>query len=219
MLRGIASRLSYANVVATVALFIALGGGAYAAFKVPKNSVGTKQLKNGAVTGAKVANGSLTGTQINAGTLGTVPSASNASNAGALGGTPASGFLHGSGSAHAFIQTALPGGSAQLGGTAGTLTGTCDNPCMNPSMTYHNTSGVTQLIEFADAYGSGYQFYTISAGATQSQQVQPTASSGLGGTGVYVDNASGTPLEQYWGQFVQWSSSGATYNGEFLSEG
>ncbi len=48
MLRSIASRLTYANVMATAALFIALGGGAYAAFKVPKNSVGTKQLKNGA---------------------------------------------------------------------------------------------------------------------------------------------------------------------------
>jgi hypothetical protein len=41
----ICSRLSYANVVATLAPFIALGGGAYAAIKLPANSVGTKQLK------------------------------------------------------------------------------------------------------------------------------------------------------------------------------
>jgi hypothetical protein len=40
--------------MATVAVFIALGGGAYAAVKLPKNSVGTTQLKNGAVTKAKV---------------------------------------------------------------------------------------------------------------------------------------------------------------------
>ncbi len=174
------------------------------------------------MTGSKVANHSLGGTQINAATLGTVPNATNAANAGnaaTLGGTSASGFIHGSGREQAFIQAAPPGGSAQLGGTAGTLTGTCDNPCMNPSMTYHNTSGVTQLVEFADAFGTGFQFYTVAAGASQTQQVQPTASSGLGGTSVYVDNASGTPSEQYWGQFVQWSSSGATYNGEFLSEG
>jgi hypothetical protein len=45
--------------MATIAVFLALGGGAYAAFKVPNNSVGTKQLKNGAVTGAKVKQGSL----------------------------------------------------------------------------------------------------------------------------------------------------------------
>ena len=43
-------RLSYANVMATIAVFIALGGGAYAALKVPKDSVGNKQLKNNAVT-------------------------------------------------------------------------------------------------------------------------------------------------------------------------
>ena len=46
-------------VVAYLALFVALGGTGYAAFKLPKNSVGTKQLKNGAVTGEKVKGGSL----------------------------------------------------------------------------------------------------------------------------------------------------------------
>jgi hypothetical protein len=90
-------RLTYANVMATIAFFLALGGGAVATFKVPKNSVGTIQLKNGAVTGAKlhngavtgakVANGSLTGRQINASTLGTVPNASS------LGGSPASAYV------------------------------------------------------------------------------------------------------------------------------
>lgn len=50
----IRKHLSYANVVASLALFLALGGVGYAAMKLPKNSVGTKQLKNGAVTAAKV---------------------------------------------------------------------------------------------------------------------------------------------------------------------
>src|SRR4051794_15509172 len=49
--------LSYANVMSTIAVFIVLGGGAYAATKLPKNSVGTKQIKNGAVTKAKLAKG------------------------------------------------------------------------------------------------------------------------------------------------------------------
>jgi hypothetical protein len=48
-------KLTYANVVATLALFVALGGASYAAFKLPKNSVGTKQLKNGAVTQPKIS--------------------------------------------------------------------------------------------------------------------------------------------------------------------
>jgi hypothetical protein len=34
-------RLTYANVIATVALFLALRGGAYAATRVPARSVGT----------------------------------------------------------------------------------------------------------------------------------------------------------------------------------
>ena len=51
------ARLTYANVTASLALFLALGGGAYAATQLPKNSVGTRQLKNGAVTKAKLAKG------------------------------------------------------------------------------------------------------------------------------------------------------------------
>ena len=58
-MRRLRAKLTYANAVATIALFIALGGAAFAATKLPANSVGTKQLKNGAVTGAKVKSGSL----------------------------------------------------------------------------------------------------------------------------------------------------------------
>ena len=55
MLARLRSCLSYANVMATIAVFVALGGGAYAAFKLPANSVGSRQLKNSAVTPKKVA--------------------------------------------------------------------------------------------------------------------------------------------------------------------
>jgi hypothetical protein len=43
------------HAVAYLALFLALSGGAYAAVKLPANSVGTKQLKNKAVTRAKLS--------------------------------------------------------------------------------------------------------------------------------------------------------------------
>jgi hypothetical protein len=67
------------NAVAYLALFVALSGTAVASsIKLRANSVGTKQLKNGAVTGPKVARNTLTGANINASTLGTVPSATNA---------------------------------------------------------------------------------------------------------------------------------------------
>lgn len=62
-------RLTYANIMATVAVFLALVSGAYAATQLPKNSVGTKQLKNGAVTGAKVKPGSLKADAFAAGQL------------------------------------------------------------------------------------------------------------------------------------------------------
>ncbi len=62
------TRFTYANVIATLALFLALSGGAaYAASHLGKNSVGSKQLKTGAVTGAKVKDGSLMATDFAAG--------------------------------------------------------------------------------------------------------------------------------------------------------
>lgn len=54
MIASIRKRLTYSNTIATLALFIALGGAAVAA-GLPRNSVGTKQLKRRAVTAAKLA--------------------------------------------------------------------------------------------------------------------------------------------------------------------
>jgi hypothetical protein len=55
MIQKLRGKLTYANVMASVAVFLALGGGAYAATQLKKNSVGTKQLKNGAVTQQKIS--------------------------------------------------------------------------------------------------------------------------------------------------------------------
>lgn len=54
-MRHLQTNLSYANVVATFALFIALGGVSYAAVTLPANSVGRAQLKPKSVTLSKVA--------------------------------------------------------------------------------------------------------------------------------------------------------------------
>lgn len=56
MLSKFRPRSAY-DVMAAGALFIALGGSAYAATQLPQNSVGTAQLKNGAVTFPKIAAG------------------------------------------------------------------------------------------------------------------------------------------------------------------
>lgn len=58
------------NAIAYAALFVALGGTAFAASSaLPRNSVGTSQLKSRAVTGSKVALHTLTAANIKATTL------------------------------------------------------------------------------------------------------------------------------------------------------
>ncbi len=58
------SRLSYSNVMATVAVFIALGGTSYAAIKVTG-----KNVKDASLTGKDVRNSSITSTDIKNGSL------------------------------------------------------------------------------------------------------------------------------------------------------
>jgi hypothetical protein len=87
LLRKLQSHATYANVVATIALFLALGGGAYA-LTLPKNSVKSKHIKDGQVktndlgdgqvTSADAQDNGLTGTDILESSLGQVPSAANA---------------------------------------------------------------------------------------------------------------------------------------------
>ena len=50
--------------MATTAVFLALGGGTYAVTHLGKNSVGTKQLKNGAVTETKIGDGAVSAGKI-----------------------------------------------------------------------------------------------------------------------------------------------------------
>jgi hypothetical protein len=92
MLRKLTTRLSYANVMATIAVFVALGGTGYAAaLHLPRNSVGNAQLRRHAVTNSKLAvhavtssrvkPDSLGGGQINESKLAQVPSAHQADHA------------------------------------------------------------------------------------------------------------------------------------------
>ena len=65
--------LSYANVMASVAVFVALGGGAYAAVQV-----NGKDIQNHTITGKKIKRNTLGSKQIKESRLGEVPSASRA---------------------------------------------------------------------------------------------------------------------------------------------
>jgi hypothetical protein len=90
--KAVRKRLTYANVMSSIAVFLVLGGAtAVAANQLAKNSVGSKQLKKNAVTaaklkknavtGAKIKPGAVTGVKIDEGTLGTVPNAASANSA------------------------------------------------------------------------------------------------------------------------------------------
>jgi hypothetical protein len=132
--------VTYANVTATLALFLALGGGAYAAATLPARSVGSKQLKRNAVVGAKiknsgskVKNNSLTGADVRESSLRKVPSAAAADNATTAGQATTSNSATTAG--HATSAGALDkatyksaDGTAPPGSTApvGTATATCD---------------------------------------------------------------------------------------------
>ncbi len=91
MVHGKRLRPTYASVTATLALFVALGGGAYAATALPANSVGAKQikknaverteLKRNAVDSTKVLDNSLTGKDVKESLLAKVPAAASADTA------------------------------------------------------------------------------------------------------------------------------------------
>lgn len=69
-MRQIKKRLTYANVMSSIAVFLVLGGGAaFAASQLGKNSVGAKQLKKNAVTTAKIKKGAVTGAKVKPGSL------------------------------------------------------------------------------------------------------------------------------------------------------
>ena len=78
--------LSYANVMASIAVFVALGGVGYAAATINGNSIvkrtiGAGKLKNGTLTSNQVKANALTGSVIDESSLSTVPAAATAASA------------------------------------------------------------------------------------------------------------------------------------------
>jgi hypothetical protein len=66
----IRKRLTYANVMSSIAVFLVLGGAtAFAASQLGRNSVGSKQLKRNAVTAAKIKKNAVTKTKIKKGSV------------------------------------------------------------------------------------------------------------------------------------------------------
>ena len=59
IVRTVRGRLTFANTISMVALFVALGGASYAAVSLPRGSVGTKQLRDRSVDASKIALGGV----------------------------------------------------------------------------------------------------------------------------------------------------------------
>ena len=73
MLAKLRSRLTYANVMSTLAVFIALGGSSYAAVTINGSSI-----QNRSISGHKLRHNTLTGREIKESTLARVPRARDA---------------------------------------------------------------------------------------------------------------------------------------------
>lgn len=66
-MKEVRDKITYANVVSTLALFLVLAGGsAFAASRLGANSVKTRQIGNGAVTAVKIKNGAVTPVKLSA---------------------------------------------------------------------------------------------------------------------------------------------------------
>jgi len=118
-LRRLCRHLSYANVMATIAVFVVFGGVSYAAAtisgnKLIKGTVGAGKLKNGTLTSAQVKADSLTGSVIDESTLTIVPSAQTANSAT----TATSATTAGSADTAKTATTAQSAGSADTAKTA-----------------------------------------------------------------------------------------------------
>jgi hypothetical protein len=86
--KRIRSRLTYANVMSSIAVFLVLGGAtAFAASKIgsnqiKSNAITTGKIKKEAITTTKIKKDAVTGAKVKESSLGQVPSAANADNAG-----------------------------------------------------------------------------------------------------------------------------------------
>ena len=117
---GLRPRLTYANVTATLALFVALSGGAYAATALPANSVGSRQLKKNAVETTDIKNNAITGAKIKLSSMAKIPSAATADTSASAGHAAAAAALD-----KVTYKTAAA--TAPASSAANAATATCDS--------------------------------------------------------------------------------------------
>jgi hypothetical protein len=164
-------RPSHTTVAAYMALFVALGGTSYAAVKLPRNSVGGKQIKPNAVSSSKVKNGSLRLADFGAGQVPAGPRGAD----GAPGTPGADGSPGADGTAAAFARV----------GAAGLLDG--GSPPQNKNVVQANI----QHDAVAGSTTTGPGVYCIGglSFAPRSAMVTPDSAGALGTTNVIASVA------------------------------
>jgi hypothetical protein len=213
-MKRIVKRLpSPAMVVACVALAVALGGTSYAAIKLPRNSVGTQQLRknavvatklsarsvgpqklqNNAVTTRTVKDNQLTGAKIVESSLETVPSAVAADKAGDA--NTVGGYM-----VRRFASTVAPNGPGatvlSLNGLVITLT--CPGGAV--ALRANNTSGEGAQLRFdgfAGNTGTGFAGGSGDFAGTTNANLNGDANRGSGSA--YYIRANGTGVTVLYG--------------------
>jgi hypothetical protein len=133
-------RLTFSNVVSVIALFVALGGGAYAAVKLKPNSVKSKHIAPDAVQGID-ANESSFGPvprATNADSATTAGSAATADNAATLNGLSSDAFQFGNGVDNAIAGIADSGNTGAISVFEGVIGIACS---ATPQLVYQDTGG------------------------------------------------------------------------------
>lgn len=161
-LKRVRGKITYANVVSTLCLFLVLGGGAaFAASRLPKNSVGSKQIRKGAVSPSKLSPmtvKTLTGAKGPAGPRGAT---------GATGATGPQGAGGPAGSAKAWVEVSNTGIILRQSGGVGVakIPGTEGEYCITAGpYTTANSIGVAGLDWSDEDSGTG-TFVAVANGA------------------------------------------------------
>ena len=181
MIRRLTGRLSYANVMATIAVFIALGGSSYAALHLPRNSVGTKQIRTGAVRSSDVRNGALQPKDFSAKARQALAGAAGPQGPAGPAGPAGPGAVK-------YFASVLPTGRMVRG---------------NATSGGRATDPGTYVIGFADSVSSCSYFATL--GTTDSSKAPAgriTVSDAEGRVGVQTYDASGNPADEPFHLFV-----------------
>jgi hypothetical protein len=119
MLQRLRQRLNYANLVSSIALFIALGGTSYA-LTLPRNSVGAQQIRGGAVRASEVRTDAVRSSEVKDRSLGVRDLSTTARRAlrGQTGATGAPGAAGPAGSSGVTYRAAINSGGTRVRGNA-----------------------------------------------------------------------------------------------------